>query len=530
MLSQPRRHTLRTITARGYNMKGRKKTMKTLKKPKLLFAMLLLLVSLTAIGISAGAEEMLSIQYGNVAYNDMTQLAFTIKGEAPTGSTVGIAVWNSDVSGELTKDNASYFSFTAKTLDEMTYYLTKGIPAPEMSTRLTVAPCLKDENGTVTIAGGLVEYSIYDYVRDRLDDDKLTDVQTKLYTKLVYYGNSAEKVLGDKTVNFPIFIASGGEAGKLGHEMAFADENGGATIRANVINEDGDYFLYWSAKDGSKIYDRVAYVTATEGNNVYTANYGDAADSAYAKAFNLYDKSLGRIESSPSTSGSPSVKNGHYYYWQEKFFFNSTLRSINTFEVASETDYTVLDYTNIEIKEENGTRYLAYDKTFAPDYMNVGAELQIFNKNSTTEDRVDFDIRIHETVTNEQGAFYVHLADGTTSSNVRVYMRYDAAGKLYFSHTNSFANGVARYAGIFERGEKISIAAEIEDGVLKLYVNGKLLCYDEAGTKLDDGIALPAAINASAAYVTAMRVECYSYAYLKYDLMNVSFVDTDKFN
>ena len=235
--------------------------MKKIKTIKLIFTALLLIASLMAIGVSAGAEDStLSIQYGNVAYNEMTQLAFTVKGEAPAGSTIGIAVWKIDVTGEKTVDNASYFSFNAKTLEDKTYYLTKGIPAPEMSTRLTVAPCLKDAEGNITVAGALVEYSVYDYVKDRLDDENLTDVQTKLYTKLVYYGNSAEKVLGDKTVNFPLFVAKGGEAGKLGHEMAFADENGGAVIKANVINEDGDYFLYWTAKDGTKIYDRVAYV------------------------------------------------------------------------------------------------------------------------------------------------------------------------------------------------------------------------------------------------------------------------------
>ena len=216
-------------------------------------------------------------------------------------------------------------------LEDKTYYLTKGIPAPEMSTRISVAPCVKDASGVITVAGNVVDYSIYDYVEDRLDDDNITDVQVKLYTRLVYYGNCSEALLGDKTVNIPLIIAKGGEAGAYGHEMAFADELGKAVIRANVTDENGDYFLYWSKKDGSKIYDRVAYITADEGNNVYTANYGKAEDSAYAKAFNLYDKSLGRIESSPTTSSAPSVKNGHYYYWQEKLFFNNTLRSINTF-------------------------------------------------------------------------------------------------------------------------------------------------------------------------------------------------------
>lgn len=501
-----------------------------MKKLTTLFVISALCVLCAVFAVGASAEEnTLSIQYGNVAYNEMTQLAFTISGEAPTGSTIGIAVWNSDVEGEKTAASASYFSFDAKTLDEKTYYLTKGIAAPDMSTKITVAPALKDADGNVTVAGALVNYSIYDYVMDRLDDENLTEVQVKLYTKLVYYGNSAEKILGDKTVDFPLFVAKGGEAGKLGHEMAFADENGGAVIRANSVNEDGDYFLYWEAKDGSKIYDRVTYVEATEGNNVYTAKYGEASVSPYAGAVTYDGYTPGRIQYTPS-SGTPSTKNGHYYLWQEKYTTDRLIRSIITFEVESETDTTVKNYTNIEIKEtDDCNKYLAYDKTFAVDYMNVGAELQIFNLGDKNEEKLDFDIAINETATNEPMSFYVYYTTGSATKSLRLYIRYDASGNLYVSNQNNFGDGIARYAGKFERGEKISLSAEIvSENELALSVNGKALTADAKGTEL--GNFTIETVDLTKGYIASLKFEVYSYAYAKFDLYNFSFVDTDKFN
>ena len=494
----------------------------------LILALALLVGATFAVAsFGASAADTLAIEYANVAYNKMTQLAFTIKGTPAEGAEVGLAYWDCTVTGEKTLDNATV-TFESDELQGKTYWLTPGIPASEMSKKITVAPVTRDADGKVALAGALFEYSIYDYVKDRLSDDNVTNAQMKLYFNLVKYGNAAEKVLnGSSTYNY--LATENGEVGASGKSFTLATAGDKLVLRANTINADGEYFLNWTAPDGTTIFDRVIAVTAPAANATYTANYGAKADSAYAGAVTFDGIAPGRVEFTPLTASAPSVKNGHYYYWQEKYCFDNLIRSIITFEVTSDTDYTVKSYTDIQIKENAGSKYIAYDKTYAVDYMNVGAELQIFNTGDKNEEKLDFDMRITETTTNEPMSMYIYYTTGSATKNLRLYMRFDASGNLYLSPENNFGNGVARYAGKFARGEKISISVEIASAhELKRCVNGKALTADAAGTEL--GNFTIEAVDLTKGYIASLKFETYSYAYSKFELHNINFVDTDKFN
>lgn len=473
-----------------------------------ILSLLCILCAMLALGTSA-EENTLSIQYGNVAYNEMTQLAFTLKGTAPDGKSAGIAVWNSDVADEKTVNNASYFSFTAKELDGVTYYLTNGIPASEMSVQITVAPCLKDADGNVTIAGALINYSVYDYVRDRLDDDNLTAVQVKLYTRLVYYGNCAEKLLGDKTVNVPLIIAKGGEAGAYGHEMTFADDKGGAVIRANTRDEDGNFFLYWTSKDGTKIYERVAYVTAGEGNCVYTANYGAASESAYAGSPNLNDYSVGALNLVPS-SASIQASGDVYYVTGETSHLNSLLTVKGYTKVLGADDKTVLLGDTLSVKEENGEKYISFEKNFIKSGL-TGARVVINNPGTKVEERIDLDIRINSTGWLGMD-FHLYFTNGTTNKEKHPSATFDSSGNLAIG-------GVA--AGNFKVGDVFNLSLEIcEDGV-KFYVDGSYVTTISTGNGAEYN---------NAASFRGFGITGNSGCDFDIDILSVNFVDTDLYN
>ena len=123
-----------------------------MKKQYKIFGLILALALLvcSVVALSASAEDSLAIEYANVAYNKMTQLAFTIKGTPAEGAEVGLAYWGYDVTGEKTLDNATV-SFEKGNLDGKTYWLTPGIPASVMSEKVTVAPVTRDAEGKATI-------------------------------------------------------------------------------------------------------------------------------------------------------------------------------------------------------------------------------------------------------------------------------------------------------------------------------------------------------------------------------------------
>lgn len=501
-----------------------------MKKQYKIFGLILALALLvcSVVALSASAEDSLAIEYANVAYNKMTQLAFTIKGTPAEGAEVGLAYWGYDVTGEKTLANATV-SFEKGNLDDKTYWLTPGIPASVMSEKVTVAPVTKDADGKVALAGALFEYSIYDYVKDRLVDDNVTDKQMKLYTNLVKYGNSAEKVInGD--VNMPYFVAENGEISATGKGLAFPTEGDKLILRANLTNTDGEYFLNWTAPDGSKIYDRVFAVSAGATNAAYVANYGDKADSAYSASidFNAYE--AGSLSLVDLASGTIQNKSNIYYVKGSSAHFNGHLTTATHVQVAGADDKTVLKADTLDIKTDNGQNYVAYSKNTVISGVTY-SDLTFYNKDNTTADRLDFEFAV--TAKNGLGMdLFISFGDGAKYGRIRIYVNYDSAGNIAFYDYVNGTQVCPRSLGVIPRGEKIHITAEMcDNNHVKVYANGKLLtATDSDGNPIDTFTLIEGAPDVSKSYITKVFIAPHSGYSTSYNVYQVNFVDTDKFN
>ena len=494
-----------------------------MKKQYKIFGLILALALLvcSVVALSASAEDTLAIEYANVAYNKMTQLAFTIKGTPADGAEVGLAYWGYDVTGEKTLANAT-LTFENATLDGKTYWLTPGIPASEMSKKVTVAPVTKNADGSVAIAGALFEYGIYDYVNDRLADNNVTDKQMKLYTNLVKYGNSAEKVINKANPTIPYVIAENGEFASNGKSLYLASAGDKLTLRANTINADGDYFLYWTAPDGSKIYDRVTSATAGAANATYVANYCAKADSAYGGNFSFDALAAGQLSLVPSTIGTPALSGGIYTVTHSKSFLNGALElAYAKIQVVSDTDLTVVKTTDLSIKEENGNKYIFLGKA------GLGGTqyLSFYDRSGISNERIEVEMTYNTRSSDETTALHFFLG----GKDCRIDTRYESNGDLYL-----FKNGtkVKVYAGNFKCGEKFTVTAEVnEKGFVVVSVNGVV------ATKAKDGSVLLAdggfSFNHTAGVAhkaTKFQYESYSYDSNTASFYTVNFVDTDKFN
>ena len=159
----------------------------------LLLAVSVLLVGCITIAASAEGEATLALDSANVAYNDMMQLAFTLKGDAPADAGVGIAMWNGK-QDSYTAANASYTNFVGDVDNGVLYYKTPGIAATDIGTSYYFAACYKLDGETV-ICGEIYEYSIAKYVASRLDDGDATQNQAELYDNILLYGLAAGGVL-----------------------------------------------------------------------------------------------------------------------------------------------------------------------------------------------------------------------------------------------------------------------------------------------------------------------------------------------
>lgn len=502
-----------------------------MKKQYKIFGLILALALLvcSVVALSASAEDSLAIEYANVAYNKMTQLAFTIKGTPAEGAEVGLAYWGYDVTGEKTLDNATV-SFEKGNLDDKTYWLTPGIPASVMSEKVTVAPVTRDAEGKVALAGALFEYSIYDYVKDRLVDDNVTDKQMKLYTNLVKYGNSAEKVInGD--VNMPYFVAENGEISATGKGLAFPAEGDKLILRANLTNTDGEYFLNWTAPDGSKIYDRVFAVSAGAANTAYVANYGNKADSAYAASLNFNEYETGSLSLVNLNDAIKQVSGANYYYIKGSGVphFNGRLTTSTYAQVTGAEDNTVIKQDTLEVKTANGQNYVAYGKNAVRSGLTY-SDLTFINTN-TSANRLDFEWAV--TTKGNLGAdFFISFGDGSKYGRVRIYVYYSAAGDLTFYDYATGTGACPRKVGKIPHGEKIQFTAELcENNRVKVYVNGTLLTTTGPdGNPLDTFALAEGTPDVSKSYVTKIFIAPHSAYGTSYNVYQVNFVDTDKFN
>ena len=177
------------------------KNTKSFKTVALLTVLSLMISAMVGIGVFAAdtADAAITVDQTNIAYNEMMHIAFNLKVDETLGEgdTLGILIWYSNVTDELTAENASYKSFTEKVDKGGTKYFTSaGIPAPKMAEELRVAGCIKDADGNIRI-GTVLTYSIVDYLNDRIATPDITAEQLDLYKKTLAYGKAAGAVFAD---------------------------------------------------------------------------------------------------------------------------------------------------------------------------------------------------------------------------------------------------------------------------------------------------------------------------------------------
>ena len=154
------------------------------------------------VGISSfatDAEAAVKVDKANLCYNELMHIAVTLEctEELADGETLGLLVWDDTVEGELTAENATHTSFTEKQdKNQVKYFASQGIPAPKMGDVFKLAGCIKDAEGNIRI-GTVSDYSVVEYLNDRLADSTATSVQIDLYNKTLAYGKAAGAVFAD---------------------------------------------------------------------------------------------------------------------------------------------------------------------------------------------------------------------------------------------------------------------------------------------------------------------------------------------
>ena len=376
-------------------MKG--KNMKNTRFSKLAALVLVCALALCAIvGISASADEAVTkaeIETANVAYNDMVQLAFTIKAEnLPEGAVLGIMTW-ADGTEEFTAQNAAYSTYEASEKDGKTYYKTAGIPAPEMDTTIYVAAVYKVGN-EVTIAETPFKYSALQYAGTRLTETNVSVKQAKVYENLISYGVSSDAVLLGEA-NYAFVKAVNGTIGSAGAEI------GGwlgktVLLRAEAKNADEEYFIKWVNEAGETVSEnRLAYVTVTEaGVAEYTAIFGERADSAYAETYNFEIFTTGKLAKAPGGMNFSNLDNNY-----NSFYITESL---------------------------NGDKQLKIDRMLSGG-KSYGAHFLLPATQQITA--VEYDLEFTESIANDVlNNIFIYLkdADGTTCA-IRLNLQYSVA-------------------------------------------------------------------------------------------------------
>ena len=175
------------------------KNTKSFKLIVLVTVLSLVFGAMMSIGASAEAEAAVTVDSANLAYNEMMHLAVTLEctEELAEGASLGLIIWNGEAEGELTAANAIHTTFEEKEdKNGVKYFISHGIPAPEMGKEFKIAGCIKDADGTVRI-GTVVTYSIYEYLNSRIATEGITPEQLDLYKKTLAYGKAAGAVFAD---------------------------------------------------------------------------------------------------------------------------------------------------------------------------------------------------------------------------------------------------------------------------------------------------------------------------------------------
>jgi hypothetical protein len=151
-------------------------------------------VSLVANAEGAQINESYNIKYKNVVYDAYFHLALTLEGvEEVEGDNndVGIAVFKTGTS-PANGDEPLYLSLKEYKDGNLTYYVTQGIAAKDISVQISIYPVVVTESGNVY--GNCLEYSIAAYCQERIDNDTISPEQEALYNATIAYGEAANAI------------------------------------------------------------------------------------------------------------------------------------------------------------------------------------------------------------------------------------------------------------------------------------------------------------------------------------------------
>ena len=472
--------------------------MKTKSYSKIALLLVLCLTALLAIGISASAEDapVCKIESANVAYNDMLQLAFTVKSEnLDEGAEVGIIAWEADVT-EFTVATAFYATFTSSEKDGYTYYKTRGIAAPEMDTPIYVAACYRVGEGEITVVQDPVKYSVLQYAGTRLTATNVTAKQAELYQDTIEYGMASDAVLeGEeeyafvKAVNGTVGSAGAKIGGWLGKEVL---------LRAEAKNANDEYFIKWIDADGNTVStDRLAYVTVEKtGITEYTAVFGSAADSIYDSTYNFENLNGSLVAlPTPNLAKEPTDAAYNTTYYKNSWKVSKTLANLSVASyMAPKTEK--IDGVNTLVKGEDGLYSIAAkdvysiyesldgDKELAidRDLCPVGYTNSFTSKSGNIYQAVEFDISFDTlTRTGIFNSFNITLKDAN-SKTVAIRTNLDMSGSKVVTFSDQKATNAENNAGRTPFptkaeaavGATITVKAVINtaDASMTLYANG----------------------------------------------------------
>ena len=479
--------------------------MKNKSFSKIALLLVLCLTALCAVGIVASADgetPVAKIDSANVAYNDMVQLAFTIEATSALDkdAELGIIAWRTDVTDDLTVENAFYATFNSSTKDGKTYFKTRGIPAKEMDTPIYVAACYRIGEGEITIAETPFSYSALQYAGSRLSSAGITAKQAKLYEDLIAYGMSSDTVLADDA-NYAFVRAINGNIGSAGATI------GGwygktVLLRAEAKNANDEYFIKWVDESGATVStDRLHSVTVDKaGITEYTAVYGAMADSAYGWTYNF--EALNDSLVAVPTPNLASVPNDTAYnttYYNKSWKVTKTLGnySYTTF-IAPKTEK--VDGVNTLVKGEDGLYSIAAkDEYTIYESENGDKELAIFrdlcpagyantftSKSSVIYQTLEFDIT-YDAITRKgiANSFFVDLKDAN-GKKVSIRVNLDLANDYKtLTFSDQKATDAENKAGRtpFPTKTEIIVGATLtikavintQDASMTLYANGESL-------------------------------------------------------
>ncbi len=487
------------------------KTKRTIKSARLLACCALVILLVCAMAVFAYAESTdttLSIGRTNLRYDSQTDIIVEVLGEVPEGAVAGIAVWNfektaNNAADELTLDNVSYFNFTTETEDGVEFYATRGISAKDIGKELTIAPAIRNADGTRELAGEKVTKSLIGYVDEKITKDDLKAYQINLLTSLVVYGEKAAELFNETASMSTVVLT---ENGYVGGRMLPIDivDDGTAVLRASAVNADSEYFSHWEDKNGNFVSgQRVLQVSdLTAGLNYYNAVYTEKATSAYGyfadfNQFELgeYKGLVGDLTDTNKTNGfaaftMPLFKNkdnGDVGFTKWVKFDKTT---IGNNAATDSIPATATD--SLTIKENyDGTKYLGYKKIAGATGSSATVYTTLFNTERKTEqstyERFEMDLSVAKNAPNFNGASHkINLKFiGATYGVLELQFSRETKDNvpcLVLTYSTVENNGDAvSYNKIYipDNGGKdvVTLGFDIDisngtNGIIKIYVNG----------------------------------------------------------